>query len=187
MSTLDIPTDELTMQRFWAKVRLPVDPDGCMIWTGGKTTKGYGRFRVGSQTEGTRRQVSAHRVSYTALVGPIPPGMSVDHVCANPSCVRPDHLRLASNAENVRYRQKNRNNTSGFRGVHFNKACGKWHAQICVDGRRTYLGLFPTAEDAARAYDEAARTHYGKFSRLNFPGPGEVSAHVPPAVAQNAP
>ena len=102
------------------------------------------------------------------------------HVCGNPSCVRPDHLRLASHAENTRYRRNHRNNTSGFRGVSFHRAGDKWQAQIRVDGRLTHIGYFATAEDAARAYDDAARKHYGEFARLNFPRPGEASAHVPP-------
>ena len=178
--TREIPTDGRTMQRFWAKVRVPVEPDGCMVWTGAKNNKGYGQLWVGSQTDGTARKVLAHRVAFTALVGPIPDGREVDHACGNPSCVRPDHLRLASHAENMRYARRRADNTSGFRGVYFDKTRGKWKAHIRVDGCLTTIGRYPTAEDAARAYDDAARKHYGKFARLNFPRPGEASAHVPP-------
>lgn len=183
MSTRDIPTDELTMRRFWKHVALPTEPDGCLVWTGAKNSAGYGQFWGGSQTDATRRKVLAHRVAYAALVGPIPDGKQLDHVCGNRACVRPDHLRPASNAENTRYQRKSRNNTSGFRGVGFDRTRGKWKAYINVDGRRTYLGYFATAEEAARAYDDAARKHYGEFARLNFPRPGEASAHVPSAAA----
>lgn len=183
MSTRVIPTDERTMQRFWKHVALPTEPDGCMIWTGGKDRHGYGKFWVGSRADGTRRLVGAHRVAYTALIGPIPDGMTVDHVCGTPACVRPDHLRLASPAENNRYARRRADNTSGFRGVSLARTCDKWRAEVHVGGRRTFLGYYRTAEDAARAYDDAARKHHGKFARLNFPRPGEASAHAPTAVA----
>ena len=75
-----------------------VDPEtGCWIWTGAKTANGYGRFRW----EG--RMQRAHRVAYAAANGDIPAGMQVDHICNRPSCIRPDHLQLATPAENVRY------------------------------------------------------------------------------------
>jgi hypothetical protein len=46
----------------------------------------------------------------------------------------------------------------------------KWRAQICVNGRRLDLGTFSTPEEAARAYDSAARLHFGDFARCNFAG-----------------
>jgi len=70
--------------------------------------------------------------------------------------------------------------TSQFKGVWRLKPTHSWHAEIRVGnpsgkGRSPHLrlGCFPTEEDAAKAYDAKARELFGKFARLNFPGPGE--------------
>ena len=69
-----------------------VRSDGCWEWTGRKDRDGYGLY-------GNRR---AHRVVYEALVGPIPEGMTLDHLCFNRSCVKPEHLEPVTQAENYR-------------------------------------------------------------------------------------
>lgn len=94
-------------ERFWAKV----DKSGeCWIWTGARDSKQYGRFSMGAShhPDGTRRNsmVAAHRFSYEEENGPIPEGpgfhgFCVLHRCDNPSCVRPAHLFLGTNKDNV--------------------------------------------------------------------------------------
>lgn len=78
--------------RFVMKTRST--PEGCVVWTA-HLRNGYGRFNAGG------RVVSAHRFAYEALVGPIPEGHHIHHECENPACVNVDHLRPATNAENV--------------------------------------------------------------------------------------
>ena len=74
--------------------RYTVDPDtGCWNWTGGKTTPGYGRIG---------RDQYAHRFFYEQAVGPIPPGLVIDHLCRNPSCVNPQHLEPVTQQTNTR-------------------------------------------------------------------------------------
>ena len=73
----------------------------CWIWTGAKHPDGYGRIGVGSRTDGSRRSRGAHVVAYELLVGPIPEGLHLDHLCRTPSCVRPDHLEPGTPAENL--------------------------------------------------------------------------------------
>lgn len=82
-------------ERFWPKVNR-VD-GSCWEWTGAKDGKGYGRFWV---TE-TRRAVVAHRVAYELLVGPIPEGLTLDHLCRNTGCVNPAHLDPCTAGENA--------------------------------------------------------------------------------------
>ena len=78
-------------ERFWAKVRKTV---GCWEWTASKTSEGYGKIFLRG------RNVRAHRLSYVLLVGPIPEGMILDHLCRNPSCVNPAHLEPVSHRTN---------------------------------------------------------------------------------------
>lgn len=79
--------------RFWRKVY--AHPSGCWLWQGNKNSYGYGRFKDGS------RRIAAHRVAYELFVGPIPPGLTIDHLCQIVACVSPRHLRVATQRENI--------------------------------------------------------------------------------------
>lgn len=98
--------DESLKRRFWEKVQ---KGSGCWEWTGGKNRpNGYGLISESGQRK--RFKVKAHRLSYMLNVGSIPRGMHVLHKCDNPGCVRPDHLFLGTNDDNVRDREaKGRN------------------------------------------------------------------------------
>ena len=80
--------------RFWVKVQKTA---ACWIWMGTKTTGGYGQF-----CDWNGNRVGAHRFAYKLLIGPIPSGLTIDHLCRNPACVRPDHLQLVTIQENIR-------------------------------------------------------------------------------------
>ncbi len=82
--------------RFWAKVSTR-EPGACWPWTGAKDHWGYGKIKTG---EG-RAQKVAHRVAYELLVGPIPDGLTLDHLCRNTSCVNPEHLEPVTSVENT--------------------------------------------------------------------------------------
>jgi len=99
--------------RFWSKVRL-CPRDGCWLWTGAPNADGYGRFQRRLAT-GVYRMVKAHRYAYELLVGPIPEGLTLDHLCLHRLCVRPSHLEPVTNAENVRRRHARRSTTGETR------------------------------------------------------------------------
>jgi hypothetical protein len=68
----------------------------CWQWQGLKTENGYGSFSL------RHKNYAAHRISYTALIGVIPDGLTLDHLCRNRSCVNPFHLEPVTIGENVR-------------------------------------------------------------------------------------
>lgn len=85
-------------QRFWEKVDASGD---CWIWIGERQRAGYGLFRVGT-IDGKRPRVGAHRWAWEYLVGPIPDGYTIDHLCKNHPCVNPDHLEPVPHSINLR-------------------------------------------------------------------------------------
>lgn len=90
---------ELATQRLLEK-SIPEPNSGCWLWLGGMESRGdYGTFTMRALGYIGKK---AHRVSYEMFVEDIPEGMVVMHTCDIPSCINPDHLRLGTQAENMR-------------------------------------------------------------------------------------
>jgi hypothetical protein len=133
-------------------------------WFGRKTKSGsvYVQCLCYGQT------ISMHRV----ILDP-PDGLVVDHRNGEPLDNRRCNLRLATLEENARNHRKRVTATgSQFKGVALAKdkwrTAKKWRARIVVDSKSIHLGYFANEVDAAKAYDEAAKIHFGEFARLNF-------------------
>lgn len=94
----------------------------------------------------------------------------VDHKDGNGLNCQKYNLRPATQGQNQGNEKLSRNNSSGYKGVHWMDRLNPWRAQIKVNRRNQHLGFFATPEEAARAYDQAAREHFGEYARLNFPG-----------------
>jgi hypothetical protein len=100
--------------RFWPKVAIH-SPADCWIWVGARTPLGYGQFRDKGRT------VYAHRWAFENANGPIPTGLTLDHLCRNPACVNPAHLEAVTHRINMR-------RGVGFSGVNARKThCPRGH------------------------------------------------------------
>lgn len=81
--------------RLWEKVE---KTETCWLWTAKKHPRGYGHIWSGGSHG---RTLQAHRVAYELLKGPIPEGLTLDHLCRNTSCVNPDHLEPVTMSVNL--------------------------------------------------------------------------------------
>ena len=93
-----------------------------------------------------------------------------DHINGDGLDNRRANLRPVTHAQNM---QNRRGNGPTFKGIYCVERTTRnpWMAKIAVAKKQIYLGYYATPEDAARAYDEAAKKYFGEFARLNFPEP----------------
>ncbi len=112
-------------ERFWGKVNksgpMPLHgdvPGPCWQWTAGKIPSGYGSFHVARMS-----RAASHRYAWEVLRGPIPDGLTLDHLCRNKLCVNPEHIEVVTRGENtlraVDIGARNRNKTHCEKGHEF--------------------------------------------------------------------
>ncbi|WP_175475569.1 HNH endonuclease signature motif containing protein [Arthrobacter sp. UCD-GKA] len=131
-------------ENFWAQIE---KTDTCWNWTGYKhPVGGYGMTALDG------RQGYAHRFTYEMANGPIPEGMQLDHMCHNPGCANPAHLRVVTSKQNLenlsgpQLRSK-----SGARGVYPIKNSNKWRVAVGHHGKQIHVGCFATLDEAKAA------------------------------------
>lgn len=86
-----------SLELMWQKVLVT---SSCWLWIGACDGRGYGHAAL--KADGRRRDMNAHRLVYQLLVGPVAPGMQLDHLCQVRNCVNPDHLEPVTPSANVR-------------------------------------------------------------------------------------
>jgi len=106
---------------------------------------------------------------HAVILGEPSEGTEPDHISGNRLDNRKQNLRPATRSQNLMNKGMQSNNQSGYRGVHWFKHASLWTAKIQKNRQVTHLGYFHTPEEAAHAYDGAARELFGEFARLNFP------------------
>ncbi len=126
--------------------------------------KWYSAYRKDNQAyyaarKGPQKSLLMHRV----IMNVTEPSIYVDHRNRDTLDNRKCNLRLCSGAQNQMNRPVQPNNTSGHRGVSWNKQNNKWHARINVSGKRIFLGYFTDLQNAADIYEKAAEKFFGEF------------------------
>lgn len=146
-SAMDAPAEErfsAPEEAFEART-MPVTETSCQLWFGAITKQGYGKISIDGRSK------LAHRYAWEESRGPIPDGMFVDHMCHTPPCVNPDHLRLATNSQNLQNRSgAARGSKSGIRGVSWDSRERKWVVQVHADGKNHRGGYFTDKQEAGR-------------------------------------
>ena len=97
----------------------------------------------------------------------VPYGHEIDHKDGDKLNNLDENLRICTSGQNKHNRGKNKNNTSGFKGVVWCKSSKNWRSQIMINNNPIHLGYFNSVYDAAFAYNIAALKHHGEFARLN--------------------
>lgn len=119
-------------ERLWAKTQ---KSDTCWVWIGAHLISGYGHMTI------NKKRVTVHRLSWEVHNGPIPIGMEILHRCDNPPCIRPDHLFIGTNQDNVDDMVSKKRHTYGDRNG---------HAVFTDDQAREILYLLRTKQATGR-------------------------------------
>lgn len=156
--------------------QLAYDPEtGIISWKKNKRSDLVGKI-AGTRHEKTgyrhlmvdNKFIKAHQAAWAIFYGEIPL-FDIDHEDTDKSNDRIKNLRKSNGTLNKANRPKQEDNTSGFKGVFFVRGSKRnpWMAQLQAFGTYSYLGVFPTREEAAEAYNIEALERFGEHALLN--------------------
>lgn len=145
--------------------------DGSLYWKQDRghikagTRAGTPRAKGHIQISINKKLYREHTLVWLMFTGELPTKI-LDHINGIPHDNRIENLRLATNAENLANRGKNKNNTSGYKGVYLHSQTKKWVASIKHLGKKYSLGCYETPEEAHAAYSKACVDLNGVFAKV---------------------
>lgn len=152
-------------RRFWSRVDRR-GPDECWPWLAGVGTHGYGVMRLGD------RRIGAHRLAYEQLAGPIPAGLTIDHLCNTPTCCNPAHMEPVTSEENSRRAGERRRLAAGLPAQWDHGTIGRYRAGChCADCRAANAAYY-------RAYNTARKTSAGSTVAASGPSTDSTDERV---------
>lgn len=134
-------------------------------WCVTKQYSGYYAVRNSPLINGKRPMISMHRQILGLERGDKRQG---DHQNHNTLDNCRDNLRICTNQQNSFNQKVLLNASSPFKGICWHKMAKKWMAQIMINRKFKYLGIYKSEKDAARAYNQAAKKYHGEFACLNL-------------------
>lgn len=164
-------TIEIPLTKGYVTVVDAVDADLLQVnWCiNGNSSQGYDLYATRRPTANTK--IYMHRLIVERAIGrPLESHEHVDHANLNRLDNRRSNLRIATRSQNLANMRKKEGTKSGYKGVYkFQKRRGTkiWCAEITVNNKKIRLGYFYTAEDAYKAYCDAAVKYHGEFARLD--------------------
>lgn len=125
------------------------------------TENGY--YRVSLSKDNNRKKVMLHRIIAENFIPNPNNYKTIDHINGNKLDNRIENLRWCSQADNTRYENHKirSNNTSGYRGISFDKRCNKYQTEANINGKQIYIGKFDTLEMAIQERNKHIMYHNG--------------------------
>lgn len=131
------------------------------------------KWTIYAQTHVKRDNIDTTMQLHRLILGVDDPQIQVDHRNHNGLDCQRQNLRFATASQNSANARKAEGTLSRFKGVTWHKGTKKWAAQIILNRKRTWIGVFSTEEEAAKAYLRAAQKSFGEFAFVpNLPADG---------------